>query len=323
MNAVSKKKHTDGRELFQKYMFVMCERQSEKTYRLKSSAGEGIMHTYDIAEGIELIYSELEAYYPSIKETVHGVDYIEIMYIMDGHAEFEMENRRIVLADKGDICIFSSRLETKKVSFGNSGVRSLSIVFELEALKDALNGCFRTADFSGKDLFGYVLHADTCVRIVANDLLKNTFAEMVSAPGEYGEYYRRILTIKTIVALLDEKDCKKTDYRYYSGDTSSKVHAARKLLGEQIATDLSVEEVAEKVKLNRTTLQRVFKQMYGVTIFEYRTRIRMQESRNLLLDVRLTVTEIAGRCGYANASKFSATFKKYFGVTPLEWRKSL
>ncbi len=69
------------------------------------------------------------------------------------------------------------------------------------------------------------------------------------------------------------------------------------------------------------TLQRVFKQMYGVTIFEYRTQVRMQESKNLLIDNDLSITEIAGICGYSNASKFSAAFKKHFGETPSEFIK--
>ena len=60
--------------------------------------------------------------------------------------------------------------------------------------------------------------------------------------------------------------------------------------------------------------------MYDMTIFEYRTQVRMQESKNLLLDNELSITEIAGICGYSNASKFSAAFKKRFGETPREWK---
>ncbi|MCR5650242.1 MAG: helix-turn-helix domain-containing protein, partial [Lachnospiraceae bacterium] len=52
----------------------------------------------------------------------------------------------------------------------------------------------------------------------------------------------------------------------------------------------------------------------------YRTQVRMQESKNLLIDNKLSITEIAGMCGYSNASKFSAAFKKHFGETPSEWK---
>lgn len=72
---------------------------------------------------------------------------------------------------------------------------------------------------------------------------------------------------------------------------------------------------------NRTTLQQVFRQMYGMTIYEYRTQVRMQEAKNLLLREGLSVTEIAGLCGYSNASKFAACFRRVTGTAPGEWRR--
>ncbi|MBO4470928.1 MAG: helix-turn-helix transcriptional regulator [Clostridia bacterium] len=48
----------------------------------------------------------------------------------------------------------------------------------------------------------------------------------------------------------------------------------------------------------------------------------MQEAKNLLLQERLSVTEIAGQCGYSNASKFAACFRRITGMTPGEWRRS-
>jgi len=322
MHDDSKTRQIDSEELFKKFMYIMCDKESEKTYRLKSSAGEGIMRTHGIAPRIEMIYSELEAYYPSVRAEEEAFEYIEIMYMLDGHAEFEMENRRIASADKGDICLFYSRMGAKESVFGEGGIRAISIVFELDALREELNRFFNTKEFTDKPLFDYVIHSDSVVTMVASEMLKNTFTELISVPEEYGEYHRKLLTMKAILALVDGNDDKSADYRYFSGDASNKVHSARKLLGENIASDLSVEELADLVKLNRTTLQRVFKQIYGVTIFEYRTRIRMQEAKNLLLDDTLTITEISVMCGYTNASKFSAAFKKNFGITPKEWRRS-
>ena len=128
---------------------------------------------------------------------------------------------------------------------------------------------------------------------------------------------------QAVVALLDVRGSRTSGHRYFSGDTARKVHEARKLLGEDLAADLSVEALAEKVRLNRTTLQQVFRQMYGMTVYEYRTQVRMQEAKNLLLTGSLTVTEIAGRCGYTNASKFAAGFRRIAGMPPGEWRRRM
>ena len=93
------------------------------------------------------------------------------------------------------------------------------------------------------------------------------------------------------------------------------------LISKRESEEISIEELAGKVNLNRTTLQKVFKEMYGLTINEYRTKARLQLAKNLLVSTELSITEIAGRCGYANASKFSEVFKKNEGLLPKDWRK--
>lgn len=311
----------DADELFRKYMHLMCERESEKTYRLKSDAGEGIMRSYNIENGIELVYAELESYYPLAERKNEQVDYLEIMFMVEGHADFEMENRRVASVDKGDICIFSSRVGAKKCSFGKEGMRSISIIVLPELLEGILNRFFATNEFSRGKLFSDSLNSDSCISFPADDMLKSTFSELMQLPGKYSECHRKLLTMRAIIALLDTKQGDKPDFRYFGGDAGNKAHNARKLLGNNLASDISIEELAAAVKLNRTTLQRVFRQMYGVSIFEYRTLVRMQEAKNLLLEDRLSVTEIAGLCGYSNASKFSAAFKKCVGVTPKEYRQ--
>ena len=316
-------KKTDGDELLEKYLFILCDKESERTYRLKSDAGEGLMRDYVVTKGINLIYSEIESYYSFVSEQRMPVDYLEIMYMVEGHAEFEMENKRVASADKGDVCIFNSNVSTRNCLVGKGGMRCLSIVLLIEALESFLNRMFETNEFGKSNLFREAMDAKSCICVPAGEKLGNIFSQLMQLPERYGDYHRKILVTEAILFLLDIGERKNSDFRYFSGDTGNKVHAARKILGEDIASDISVEELSDRVGLNRTTLQRVFKQMYGVTTFEYRTQVRMQEAKNLLLNDNVSVTEAAGLCGYSNASKFAAAFKKVFGVTPSKWRNEV
>ena len=108
---------------------------------------------------------------------------------------------------------------------------------------------------------------------------------------------------------------------YFSGSTGRKVQNARRIINSNLENEISIEELAAKVNLNRTTLQKVFKEMYGLTVNEYRTKSRLQLAKNLLASSDLSITEIAGYCGYTNASKFSEVFKKHEGLLPKDWRK--
>jgi AraC-like DNA-binding protein len=48
---------------------------------------------------------------------------------------------------------------------------------------------------------------------------------------------------------------------------------------------------------------------------------RLREAKHLLREERLTISEIALRCGVNSASYFSRMFRKKFGCTPIEWQR--
>jgi AraC-like DNA-binding protein len=48
----------------------------------------------------------------------------------------------------------------------------------------------------------------------------------------------------------------------------------------------------------------------------------MKKAAELLATTRLSVAEIAEQVGYMNQSKFASVFKKQFGLSPLEYRRS-
>jgi AraC-like DNA-binding protein len=306
-------------ELFNAYMHKISSRDTEMTYRLKSDTGEGIMRRYNVSKGVDYIYSEIEKYYPGYQEQKRFVKYIEIMYMIEGHADFEMENRRCASADTGDVCIFNSRIGTKSVTVGEKGMRCISLVLFIDDLADELNRVFNSRSFDKDKIFSGVMKSESCICFPATDMLKSVFNELMHLPESYGDYHRKLLTYQVILATMDVSGKKFSDQQYFSKDTENKVHKARKILGTDISADISIENLSERVKLNRTTLQKVFKQMYGVTIYEYRTQVRMQEAKNLMLKNKFSITEIAGMCGYSNASKFSAVFKKYTGMSPSEY----
>lgn len=58
--------------------------------------------------------------------------------------------------------------------------------------------------------------------------------------------------------------------------------------------------------------------------FSGSTGRKVQNVRRIInsnLEKEISIEELAGRCGYANASKFSEVFKKNEGLLPKDWRK--
>lgn len=81
-------------------------------------------------------------------------------------------------------------------------------------------------------------------------------------------------------------------------------------------------ELAKEFSISETSLKNYFRGVYGQNISVYLREIRMNKAGELLATTRLSVAEIAEQVGYLNQSKFASVFKKQFGVSPLEYRRS-
>ena len=67
------------------------------------------------------------------------------------------------------------------------------------------------------------------------------------------------------------------------------------------------------------TLQYGFRRHRGTTPLQYLKRVRLDLAREALLQARTTgerITDIAGRVGYASASRFSRDYRERFGEAP-------
>ncbi|WP_019640146.1 response regulator [Paenibacillus fonticola] len=84
---------------------------------------------------------------------------------------------------------------------------------------------------------------------------------------------------------------------------------------------LTIHEVAKKNHVSPNYLSYLFKKNTGHNLWEYVVKLRMEESKSLILNTDLRRYEIAERVGYESPEHFSKIFKKYFGVSPSELKK--
>lgn len=111
---------------------------------------------------------------------------------------------------------------------------------------------------------------------------------------------------------------------------SSSVHASpssmekiEEYLRTNYQQDITLQEIADRFYLSREHISRKFKQEYHETITDYVTRIRMEKAKELLGKPGSKIYEIAYHIGYHNEKYFSKVFKKFYGITPNEYRTSL
>jgi len=103
-------------------------------------------------------------------------------------------------------------------------------------------------------------------------------------------------------------------------DYKNRINRVFEFIDENLESDLSLNTVSEIAFFSPFHFHRVFKFITGETPNEYVTRRRIEKSASDLLHKNITATEIAHKYGFSDNSSYSRTFKKYFGVSPTEFK---
>lgn len=85
---------------------------------------------------------------------------------------------------------------------------------------------------------------------------------------------------------------------------------------------LTVQAIADDVKLHPKYLMRVFKRQCGVSVWEYLTRLRVSHAQRLLITTDMKVLDVAMESGFASVAPFYAAFAAHTrGLRPLDYRR--
>lgn len=99
-------------------------------------------------------------------------------------------------------------------------------------------------------------------------------------------------------------------------DTVKHTQKVRNYIKRNYMSDLSVEDIAQNLCVNRIYLSRIFKKDYGVSIKQYIISTRMEHAKSFL-ENGYSVADAAQMVGYKDAFTFSKVFKQHFGVSPI------
>lgn len=90
---------------------------------------------------------------------------------------------------------------------------------------------------------------------------------------------------------------------------------------QNIFHPLTLESIAEEIKVSPGYLSTLFRERVGVSIKEYINRKKIEESKYFLLHTGASLLDISLLLGYCNQSYYTSLFKKYIGITPKQFKK--
>lgn len=99
------------------------------------------------------------------------------------------------------------------------------------------------------------------------------------------------------------------------------VSKAKEYISNNYQFDIKVADIAKDISITPEYLSAIFKEVEGISTIGFLKNIRLNVALSYLDNTTLKINEISKRCGYKSPLYFSNDFKKYYGVSPLEYIK--
>ncbi|MEO1350908.1 MAG: AraC family transcriptional regulator [Cyanobacteria bacterium J06635_15] len=128
-----------------------------------------------------------------------------------------------------------------------------------------------------------------------------------------------VLKLAQIQQMAQESNVGKTNgspKRSLKAQDMARVHHAREILLNDMAHPPSLQRLAEQVGIGDYKLKQDFRIAFGMSVFAYLRSHRLEQARQLLASQHMGVSEAARFVGYSSLSKFTAAFKRQFGIVP-------
>ncbi len=257
----------------------------------------------------------------SMEPNIH--ENYEMVYMKKGYAVFEISGQKVELGPN-DIVIIKPMQYHKFDVKSENGCEFIVLNFTFE---NRINGEF--SHIPMEDFLNFVSSKETGPYIALKVSPKNEIVVLLNRilkereSSELGSEFLNYLLILELFVLLS-----RALKMEWENSIKSKSPKLKELIGISVnfihnnfERDISLGDIAKFVFLSPSYFTRAFKEETGMSPINYLLKIRIERAKELLADTSIKISDIALSVGFSNQQRFNEMFKKYAGVTPLQYRK--
>jgi AraC family transcriptional regulator len=138
----------------------------------------------------------------------------------------------------------------------------------------------------------------------------------------YAESLANVLAVNLLrrYSSLGRSSVRKLERERPGGLPGTSLRTALDYVGDNLAADLSLAEIAREVGMSPYHFSRMFKVSVGVSPHQYVMRQRIERAKALLKHTDLPVGVVAREVGFASSSHFAHQFRRLVGSAPSDLR---
>ena len=251
-----------------------------------------------------LLYLSQAQYSGEWNSSLHTHGCAELFFITGGHGRFRFQQREFPVSIH-DAVIVNANVPHTEVS-------QLDSPLEYKVL--GVEGLGTLAGGEGYAMLH--LHSGWDALMVCLDLMLQEASQ--SQPG-YEQVCRSLST--AVMILLSRQQNAALSGGPPDARSNRECGLVRRYIDNHFKENLSLDQLAQMVHLNKYYLAHAFRREFGVSPINYLVSRRIEESRFLLRETDHTLSLIAQILGFSSLSYFSQCFRRIEGVSPLEYRR--
>lgn len=143
---------------------------------------------------------------------------------------------------------------------------------------------------------------------------------LVNNEEELSHFYLKLKTEEMIYLFLSELSKRETITNYPLNVADVKaMYAIKETLCSDLSNPPDLSHLAFISNMSESKMNKLFKQIFGNSIYNYYQALRMNEAAYLIREEKLSVSETGYRLGFSNLSHFSRIFEKHIGLKPKKY----
>jgi len=262
-----------------------------------------------IPPGAQFPYGEHPQKYMWTRETGRILDEMDILYLYQGGGWFMSEHCPKTHVQAGDVIFLFPNEWHNYAPDEDTGWEEVWVGFT----GDYAQRIFREPFFS-------VSHP--IVRIGLRQTLYSEFEKAFMIAYEERPAYQQQLA-GCVLLILGSIYAYSKQVSYRDNPDMACISAAQKYMREHSSQSINMEDVAKHVGMGYAKFRKLFRNYTGFSPRQFFLNLRLEKSKDMLLNTNMSSKEIAFRLGYDTATYFNRIFRLHYNQSPIEYRNSV
>lgn len=243
----------------------------------------------------------------------------EFVYVETGTVYFGISDKQFALSE-GQGVFINSKILHRYFSQGNAIVPNFVLMPYFIAAQDSLIYQKYVLPIMASPMDYQIFSQDIPWQAQALSLMREiTAAQEKASDVELVNSYLiqkiwHILYQNTDVEHMGKKE-------NYSASSQARLQLMMQYIHQDFAYNISLSDIADQAKVSKSTALNLFQRYLGISPVTYLINYRLQEAAKLLASTEKKVTVISKDTGFDSVDYFCKAFKKYYKLTPTEYRK--